>query len=201
MSIAATVAPELPMLRRFARLLAGSQASGDAYVVATLEALSADPSAFPSELPPRQALYKIFVRLWSSALPPATSPTSATTRQRGGAKPRRNNATAPASVPAAHGRGFFARGSRGHSRQDARRSRRFDRSSGTRDRRPGRHRSSDHRGRTDDRLRHRSDGAGARPRGDRHRPHARRSDRSVRAAAGVGAGRHPTRRRQSGSTR
>jgi len=71
MSIAATVAPELPMLRRFARLLAGSQASGDAHVVATLEALGADPSAFPSELPPRQALYKIFVRLWSSTLPPA----------------------------------------------------------------------------------------------------------------------------------
>jgi CheY-like chemotaxis protein len=71
MSIAATVAPELPMLRRFARLLAGSQASGDAYVVATLEALGADPSAFPSQLPPRQALYKLFLKLWSSALPPA----------------------------------------------------------------------------------------------------------------------------------
>jgi len=76
MSIASTVAPELPMLRRFARLLAGSQAGGDAYVVATLEALSADPSAFPFTLPPRQALYKVFVQLWSSALPPAISPGS-----------------------------------------------------------------------------------------------------------------------------
>ena len=76
MSIASTVAPELPMLRRFARLLAGSQAGGDAYVVATLEALSADPSAFPLTLPPRQALYKVFLRLWSSALPPAISPGS-----------------------------------------------------------------------------------------------------------------------------
>ncbi len=71
MSIAATVAPELPMLRRFARLLAGSQSSGDAYVVETLQALSADPSAFPLQLPPRQALYKTFLRLWGSTLPPA----------------------------------------------------------------------------------------------------------------------------------
>lgn len=73
MSIAATVAPELPLLRRFARLLTGSQASGDAYVVATLEALTVDPAVFLSQLPPRQALYKIFLRLWSSALPPATA--------------------------------------------------------------------------------------------------------------------------------
>ena len=72
MSIAATVAPELPMLRRFARLLAGSQESGDAYVVATLEALGADPGVFPSNLPPRQGLYKTFLRLWTSSLPPAT---------------------------------------------------------------------------------------------------------------------------------
>ena len=70
MSIAASVAPELPMLRRFARLVAGSQASGDAYVLATLEALSAEPSAFPTDLAPRPALYKTFVQLWTSALPP-----------------------------------------------------------------------------------------------------------------------------------
>jgi len=47
MSIAKKVAPELPTLRRFARLVAGSQASGDAHVIATLEVLSADPSIFP----------------------------------------------------------------------------------------------------------------------------------------------------------
>ena len=66
------VAPELPMLRRFARLITGSQASGDAHVVATLEALSVDPSAFPSELPPRQALYKVFL-LWNSTAPRTSS--------------------------------------------------------------------------------------------------------------------------------
>lgn len=66
MSLAAQVAPELPKLRRFARLVAGSQASGDAYVVATLEALSADPSGFPTQLPPRLGLYQALLRLWSS---------------------------------------------------------------------------------------------------------------------------------------
>jgi CheY-like chemotaxis protein len=69
MSIARQVAPELPALRRFARLVAGSQKSGDAHVVATLEALSVDSSAFPSELPSRQGLYKVFLKLWNSAVP------------------------------------------------------------------------------------------------------------------------------------
>jgi len=39
-----TAARFLPFLRRYGRALTGSQASGDAYVVATLEALVADPS-------------------------------------------------------------------------------------------------------------------------------------------------------------
>src|SRR5271166_1560259 len=69
MSIARQVSPELPALRRFARLVAGSQKSGDAHVVATLEALSVDPGAFPSDLPPRLGLYKVFLKLWSSAVP------------------------------------------------------------------------------------------------------------------------------------
>jgi CheY-like chemotaxis protein len=66
MSIARQVAPELPALRRFGRLIAGSQSGGDAHVVATLEALSVDPSAFPSGLPARQGLYKVFLKLWNS---------------------------------------------------------------------------------------------------------------------------------------
>ena len=71
MSIASGIAPELPMLRRYARLVAGSQESGDAYVIATLEALNADPTVFPTIMPVRQALYSTFVRMWSSAFPPA----------------------------------------------------------------------------------------------------------------------------------
>jgi CheY-like chemotaxis protein len=66
MTISKEIAPQLPFLRRFARALSGSQASGDSYVVATLEALIEDPSSFPRDLPPRSALYHIFLKLWSS---------------------------------------------------------------------------------------------------------------------------------------
>lgn len=66
MSIATAVAPHLPYLRRFARALTGSQESGDAYVVAVLEALIADPNAFDSALHPRTALYAAFLKVWDS---------------------------------------------------------------------------------------------------------------------------------------
>jgi CheY-like chemotaxis protein len=66
MTIAAEIAPHLPYLRRFARALNGSQAGGDSYVVATLEALVADPSTFPRDVSARIALYRIFLKLWSS---------------------------------------------------------------------------------------------------------------------------------------
>jgi len=66
MSIATAVAPYLPYLRRFARALTGSQESGDAYVVAVLEALIADPSSFEASMNPRTALYAAFIRVWDS---------------------------------------------------------------------------------------------------------------------------------------
>lgn len=66
MSIATTVAPHLPYLRRFARALTGSQESGDAYVVAVLEALVADHSIFDTSLSPRVALYRAFLGVWNS---------------------------------------------------------------------------------------------------------------------------------------
>ena len=43
MSKAQIIEQHLPFLRRYARALTGSQSSGDAYVVATLEAMVADP--------------------------------------------------------------------------------------------------------------------------------------------------------------
>jgi CheY-like chemotaxis protein len=46
--------------------LSGTQASGDAYVIGTLEALVEDPSSFPRDVPARTALYQTFLRLWSS---------------------------------------------------------------------------------------------------------------------------------------
>lgn len=67
MSISKEIAAHLPYLRRFARALSGSQQSGDAYVVATLEALIADPTIFPRNMPGRHALYRVFLALWSTS--------------------------------------------------------------------------------------------------------------------------------------
>ena len=52
MSISSAIAPHLPYLRRFARMLSGSQKAGDAYVVATLESLVAAPDAFDRSVAP-----------------------------------------------------------------------------------------------------------------------------------------------------
>jgi DNA-directed RNA polymerase specialized sigma24 family protein len=66
MSLAETIAPQLPYLRRFARALTGSQESGDAYVVAVLETLVADPDSFPQGSLKRVGLYKCFLKVWNS---------------------------------------------------------------------------------------------------------------------------------------
>jgi DNA-directed RNA polymerase specialized sigma24 family protein/CheY-like chemotaxis protein len=60
MSLAESIAPHVPHLRRFARLLTGSRAGGDAAVERVLVAVAADPSIFP-ELPPRLGLYQCFL--------------------------------------------------------------------------------------------------------------------------------------------
>jgi CheY-like chemotaxis protein/DNA-directed RNA polymerase specialized sigma24 family protein len=78
MNLAELIAPHIPYLRRFARSLTGSQSSGDAYVSATLEALVADRTIFPTDLDTKVALYKVFSQLWKSVdinlaeLPPAS---------------------------------------------------------------------------------------------------------------------------------
>lgn len=66
MSISEIIAPQLPYLRRFARVLSGSQESGDAYVVAMLEAIAAEPSMFPIDLEARVATYQSFLDVWNS---------------------------------------------------------------------------------------------------------------------------------------
>ncbi|MGI3902006.1 MAG: response regulator [Janthinobacterium lividum] len=66
MSISQAIAPHLPQLRRFARALTGSQKSGDAYVVETLEAIVADPSNLEAGSDVRCNLYKLFLNLWRS---------------------------------------------------------------------------------------------------------------------------------------
>ncbi len=66
MSIAQTIRPHLPYLRRFARTLTGAQEAGDAYVATLLEGLISTPSDFPTDMPPRMALYHLFLRVWNS---------------------------------------------------------------------------------------------------------------------------------------
>jgi CheY-like chemotaxis protein len=66
MSIAEAISPHIPYLRRFARALAGSQASGDAYALATLEAIVADPKELDQAFDMRAGLYRIFLALWGS---------------------------------------------------------------------------------------------------------------------------------------
>jgi DNA-directed RNA polymerase specialized sigma24 family protein len=60
------VAQHLPYLRRYARALTGNQASGDAYVAATLEALLADRTVLDDSAGLKVALYRLFTKLWSS---------------------------------------------------------------------------------------------------------------------------------------
>lgn len=67
MSLADTLRPHLPYLRRYARALTGAQNSGDSFVKATLEAIIADPGMFDENMTPRVQLYKIFHRIWESA--------------------------------------------------------------------------------------------------------------------------------------
>jgi CheY-like chemotaxis protein/DNA-directed RNA polymerase specialized sigma24 family protein len=61
-----TITELLPALRRYARALTGSQASGDAYVAATLEALIEDPSVIGDAIRPKVAAFKVFTRIWNS---------------------------------------------------------------------------------------------------------------------------------------
>jgi DNA-directed RNA polymerase specialized sigma24 family protein len=58
------VAKYLPLLRRYARALTGSQESGDAYVTVVLEALIEDPKQLEAADEPRVALYRMFTRVW-----------------------------------------------------------------------------------------------------------------------------------------
>ena len=67
MSIGAEVAAHLPFLRRYARALAGSQSTGDAFVQATLEAALADEELAESLRGGRVPLYRAFNKVWSSA--------------------------------------------------------------------------------------------------------------------------------------
>jgi CheY-like chemotaxis protein/DNA-directed RNA polymerase specialized sigma24 family protein len=66
MSISQAIAPHIPYLRRYARALNGSQHSGDAYVIAVLEALAESPDMFDRNEDSRVALYRVFTKIWNS---------------------------------------------------------------------------------------------------------------------------------------
>ncbi len=67
MSLGQQLAPHLPFLRRYGRALTGSQAEGDRYVRATLEAIVAAPEEFPRDVDPRLGLYRTFQAIWGSS--------------------------------------------------------------------------------------------------------------------------------------
>ena len=67
MSLGDQIARNLPYLRRYARALTGSQATGDAFVRATLEAALADDALKSSLEGGRVPLYRAFNKVWASA--------------------------------------------------------------------------------------------------------------------------------------
>jgi len=77
MSLSMRIAAHLPYLRRFTRAVTGSQASGDAYVAAVLEALIADITIFPQGANDRVNIFKLFSTLFDTLsidLPETASP-------------------------------------------------------------------------------------------------------------------------------
>jgi CheY-like chemotaxis protein len=70
MSISQAIGPHLPLLRRYARALTGTQESGDRYVAASLEAILEAPGEFPKDVEPRVGLYQIFQKIWAGAQSP-----------------------------------------------------------------------------------------------------------------------------------
>lgn len=66
MSRSQLVAEHLPLLRRYARALTGSQGSGDAYVGAMLEALIQDPAVLDERYGARSGLFRLFTQIWNS---------------------------------------------------------------------------------------------------------------------------------------
>lgn len=67
MSLSEELAAHLPYLRRYARALTGSQASGDSYVVATLQAIVEAPGDIPRDYGQKVGLYRTFNTIWASA--------------------------------------------------------------------------------------------------------------------------------------
>lgn len=95
MSLGSQIAANLPFLRRYARALTGSQASGDAFVREMLEAVLADEDLAASLAGGRVPLYRAFSKVWASASGPIASGTT-TSEHEAGAQARLGVITPPA---------------------------------------------------------------------------------------------------------
>ena len=61
-----SVGEHLPVLRRYARALTGSQKSGDSYVAAALETLISQDDVIDEETPVRVGMFRVFSKIWNS---------------------------------------------------------------------------------------------------------------------------------------
>ncbi len=99
MSLASQIAANLPFLRRYARALTGSQASGDAFVREMLEGALADEELKASLAGGRVPLYRAFGKLWASASSGSVggpADTATTSEHEAGAQARLGIITPPA---------------------------------------------------------------------------------------------------------
>lgn len=78
MSASKEISAHIPYLRRFARALVGDREGGDAYVLATLETVVAEPGRLANSEDLRVAVYGLFLDVWSA------SPINAHTDRSGG---------------------------------------------------------------------------------------------------------------------
>jgi CheY-like chemotaxis protein/DNA-directed RNA polymerase specialized sigma24 family protein len=65
MSAVANFGPHLPILRRYARAMTGSQVSGDACVRAALQAILSAPNQISDVHPPKVELFRLFHAVWN----------------------------------------------------------------------------------------------------------------------------------------
>lgn len=86
MSVSRDISAHIPYLRRFARALVGSREGGDAYVLATLEAVVAEPGKLRENDDLRIALYRLFLKIWSAAPINAHTDPAAPGVEEGGAR-------------------------------------------------------------------------------------------------------------------
>ncbi|MBI5013587.1 MAG: response regulator, partial [Methylocystis sp.] len=67
MSASKEISAHIPYLRRFARALVGDREGGDAYVLATLETVVAEPSRITDSDDLRIAVYRLFLDVWAAS--------------------------------------------------------------------------------------------------------------------------------------